>query len=831
MDRNGSAQVFSGHGAAVRASHVRYRLVAILLAALAALLAPGGIAAAQAAPRIAAPPLASIGAGNAAPAAAESQLASFAGGAALAWGENNYGGLGQFYRDAREEWPVPVEGLSNITAVADGGSVTLALLANGEVDSWGVNLHGQLGDNGFKANWELGVGHVPVHLSGATAIAAANEHALALIGSGASATVDAWGANAYGTLGNGRAGLAVAHTPTPVPGLVGVKAIAAGGGTDYALMANGTVQAWGSNTGGQLSAEGWPSECTRRGTCKKPEYLCGTETGMELCSKVPRYVVLANGKRLEHVKSLVASTESAYALLQSGQVMSWGQDRLGQLGQSPAVEPGPHSNFRSPRTVMMSAAKGAEVLRGVTEISAGANHVLVRLEDGEVLGWGDNSEGELGTAAHPETCLAGAETPCFRTARPVQGLSRLIAASGHHAAEALAAGGQYSMALIGHRVYAWGKNGNGELGNGSWLGPESCTTASERTKSAAKAAQKEAEYSEVEQRERAREARGEKALKAPRKVENELASQLAALRKELEKAGACSRVPVLVRQRGAEVQPGVNEAGAPLEHVSAIAAASTHALALLESGVAAPASPITASSGLTGQPATPALTLAWTREVERVLYRTFERPGEAEAEEEAGEEGEGGQCVVAGECVEVKEGNEGGSGPPASVALPRAKHQSLEEGELASEFREGQTLTASEGKWSGAEPMSFTYQWQRCSLQGACVNVGQSTSSSTYVVSQADVGSTLRVIVTAANGLEPLAPAISAPTSLVKTKEEGRVSKGESIKFKYPAPGGVMVDEIEEGGRAPVALQEGVAYEFRLLIGEKDLTTVLTTSR
>ncbi len=751
------------------------------------------------------------------------------GGAALAWGENYYGGLGQFYRDTREEWPVGVEGLSNITSVADAGSVTLALLANGEVASWGANLHGQLGNNGFKANWEIGAGHVTVRLSGATAVAAANEHALAMVGSAPKATVRRLGVQRLRDAGQRQGRICRRAHTAPVAGLSGVKAIAAGGASDYALLGNGTVEGWGSNTSGQLSAEHWPLECTRHNTCKNPELLCSTEVGQELCSKVPRFVVTSAGKPLEHVKRIVAGAEAAYALLENGEVMSWGQDRLGQLGQYPAVEPGPHSNFHAPGLVMMNGAKGTEALRGVTELVAGPNHVLARLENGEVVGWGDNAKGELGVPAHPELCVTGTEIPCFKTARPIQGLAKLIAGSKGHAAEALAAGGQYSLALIEHRVYAWGKNGNGELGQGTWTGPESCTSAAELAKNSGKVAQKEAEALEAEQHERQREAHGEHVLKTPQQIERELATALRVLKKELEKAGACSRVPAVLRERGPEVEPGDAAPGATVEHVSAIAAAPTHALALLQPGYAAPAAPVTVTSGLVaelGEPSRPALTFAWSRDIERMLFRTFQRPGEDEAEEEAGES-EGDRCLAAEECVEVKEGNEGGSGVPDSIALPRVKHEALEEGELATEFREGQTLLATEGKWSGAEPMTFSFQWQRCSLQNICVNVGQPTKSDSYTAGPADVGSTLRAIVTAANGHEPAASAASAQTSLIKSEEERRNSQGESIPFKNPAPGGLMVDELEVPGQTPQPLQEGVAYEFKLTNGEKSMTMVL----
>ena len=65
--------------------------------------------------------------------------------------------------------------------------------------------------------------------------------------------------------------------------------------------------------------------------------------------------------------------------------------------------------------------------------------------------------------------------------------------------------------------------------------------------------------------------------------------------------------------------------------------------------------------------------------------------------------------------------------------------------------REGQTLTAATGMWEGEPTVSYTYQWQRCNASGgSCANVSGATSS-TYVLAGADVGSTLRVVVTGAN--------------------------------------------------------------------------------
>lgn len=76
-----------------------------------------------------------------------------------------------------------------------------------------------------------------------------------------------------------------------------------------------------------------------------------------------------------------------------------------------------------------------------------------------------------------------------------------------------------------------------------------------------------------------------------------------------------------------------------------------------------------------------------------------------------------------------------------------------------------QTLTATTGKWS-RNPTSFAYQWQRCDPVGAnCASITGAASQS-YAVADADIGSTLRVSVTARNAAGGAA-AMSTPTSVV----------------------------------------------------------------
>ena len=65
----------------------------------------------------------------------------------------------------------------------------------------------------------------------------------------------------------------------------------------------------------------------------------------------------------------------------------------------------------------------------------------------------------------------------------------------------------------------------------------------------------------------------------------------------------------------------------------------------------------------------------------------------------------------------------------------------------------GETLTADPGLWSGTQPITFTYQWRTCNRQGGnCQNISGAIVR-TYALKQSDVGTTLRVRVTARNSI------------------------------------------------------------------------------
>jgi len=80
----------------------------------------------------------------------------------------------------------------------------------------------------------------------------------------------------------------------------------------------------------------------------------------------------------------------------------------------------------------------------------------------------------------------------------------------------------------------------------------------------------------------------------------------------------------------------------------------------------------------------------------------------------------------------------------------------------------GQTLSAEPGRWTGTGPLVYTYVWQRCSRAGAsCASLAGATWSS-YTLGADDLGSRLRVLVTASG---PLGSATAASAATVAVSE------------------------------------------------------------
>ena len=84
--------------------------------------------------------------------------------------------------------------------------------------------------------------------------------------------------------------------------------------------------------------------------------------------------------------------------------------------------------------------------------------------------------------------------------------------------------------------------------------------------------------------------------------------------------------------------------------------------------------------------------------------------------------------------------------------------------------QQGATLTADPGTWTGTQPITFTYQWRRCNPGGNNCSAIAGAVGKTRVPTAADVGKSLRVVVTAKN-TDGSTDATSAPTGTVAPPE------------------------------------------------------------
>jgi alpha-tubulin suppressor-like RCC1 family protein len=178
-----------------------------------------------------------------------------------AWGYNNKGQVGDASTTTRKTpvvvYPVTGSGyLSNIVAVACGRNHTIALDSSGKTYAWGENESGQLGDNSTSTRTRpvqvKGTNNIG-YLTNIIAVAAGGSHSLALRNDG---LVYAWGANTNGGLGDNT--ILRRLTPVWVRGpaaagyLTNMVALAAGESNSLALKTDGTIWAWGNGDSGQL---------------------------------------------------------------------------------------------------------------------------------------------------------------------------------------------------------------------------------------------------------------------------------------------------------------------------------------------------------------------------------------------------------------------------------------------------------------------------------------------------------------------------------------------------------------------------------------------------
>lgn len=312
--------------------------------------------------------------------------------------------------------PRVISGTDNAVWVAVSEEHACAVRANGTVLCWGSQALGRIG-NGSTAGSLVNVTQVP-GISTAVAVTVGASHTCALLADG---QVRCWGSSQYGKIGHGSTGGAstAVTQPTAVVGLSNVTEVRAGSEHTCALLATGEVWCWGRNQVGQLGD--------------------GTPPGSSSAhSNVPVRVLGAS-----NVTRLGVGFQSSCALLQDGTARCWGLNSGGQLGNGTS---GTGTNQASPSVVTdLSDLTGLHI--------GGGGGCAVRADE-TVSCWGHGSLRGDGTGTNGLLTKSVVSTITNAVEVVVGGST--------------SSGTGYACALLhDERVRCWGRNLNGQLGDGT----------------------------------------------------------------------------------------------------------------------------------------------------------------------------------------------------------------------------------------------------------------------------------------------------------------------------------------------------------------------------
>jgi hypothetical protein len=294
------------------------------------------------------------------------------------WGSGEYGRLGHG-DEVRQATPKLVEGLDGkaCTFVSAGGFHTAAIVDGGNLYTWGGGYFGQLGhgDETDRKAPKLvkGVQQCVAHV-----VACGTHHSIMLT---ESQEVWTWGSGEFGKLGIGDE---EKHTePVMITALQGVQIVdvSSGGFHSCALTDQGLLYSWGGGDKGQLGH------------------------GDENSQNMPQIVEALRGKKVVKVG---AGMHHTMALLDNGDVYSWGSGEYGRLG---------HDDEQMQTTPLLIDQL---IGKGVKEISSGGFHSMAlamgggggkggamgayqQKKGGQRIGFATGEEEDDGGGGRPET--------------------------------------------------------------------------------------------------------------------------------------------------------------------------------------------------------------------------------------------------------------------------------------------------------------------------------------------------------------------------------------------------------------------------------------------
>ena len=365
---------------------------------------------------------------------AYTSVAWFPDGTIWTWGD---GGSGELGNGTTDSVSVPTQIASGQTwlSVNAGQYHAFAIREDGTLWGWGYNYEGQLGTGtklddrdapvqiGSDSNW--------VMVEGAGSASGNGEagHSLGLKNDG---TLWAWGNNDNGELGDGTT------TESLTPKQIGTDTdwvgIASSVYTSFAIKEDGTLYSWGADTDGSISYQGLLGD---GGSLQGPDVLTPTQVGSD-----------------SDWVSISAQEAHALAIKEDGTLWGWGQNGDYELGQgsgsttdqSAPIQIGTDSDW---------VAVEASLYRSMAIKSDGTRWVWGEFDaDVFALGYDNDPDGDGMYDDVYEPTQAGSETDWVT----------------------VAIGYEHGLGVRAQeRVFGWGANGSGQVGNNTTIKQESPT--------------------------------------------------------------------------------------------------------------------------------------------------------------------------------------------------------------------------------------------------------------------------------------------------------------------------------------------------------------------
>lgn len=374
-------------------------------------------------------------------------------GTVWAWGENYEGRLGTADPKSLTK-PLPTQ-VVNLRDVADiyipynWSGVTFARKNDGTLWAWGSHSSG-LGNGSLQSK-------VPVQVKGVTSAIGIDGNSQNFFVVNSDGTVSGWGTN---TRSLALAGLpSIVDSPQKIPGLSNIHQVTSSGTSAFAVDTKGTVFSWGIDSRGILgngvnsdsavptAVQGLPK--IKSVVFDKFRYAAfaiafdgtlwtwGNNVGVEGVNYTQSPVRITE---IQNVKDVVSHYD-AYAILEDGKLWSWGDNFYGQLGQ------GSFAASSTPRPVL-----GIPSVRSLT---TDGYHVVAAAGDGRIFWWGKRDQGNI-TSTH------SGQTSPVSFDMPINALSVTNMFSPYGRPHPPV----YATTVDG-KVWAWGDNIGGELGNGN----------------------------------------------------------------------------------------------------------------------------------------------------------------------------------------------------------------------------------------------------------------------------------------------------------------------------------------------------------------------------